>query len=724
MDNKWLLNFLKVFRMCITNLRIYPINNASVTNAINTIEGNLNEFFKTNDALTFTELSGKLNIVGFENASPEIQPISEELARLFNKCRISSITIKKNHSLDELIFILQNLSKYFNGDWQALAEEKGYKNLRFNQVKYVAITEEETVVSKISALVSERGGDMAGIVALLKESFDIIDGVPPDEQSRMVTHLAMELAQQDAAVLREIFERELPPRVENSGIKEKLLAALTKDKISDVYQQIIKWYGEIKSSSASEFEAVEQLDKLKKFLKLILRSDSARDVPFKLYEELFNLGLIESIPDWAKKEAIPENLLEQVEIVLGMSDEKLITSLWAEKIPEIAGKLIEAQLKDKLAKLILKIVGNYKNEDYTVRQKTVEVLGKTINVLKSHGYENILAIIEHLLLEWFAAEDIRDVYESLSGILFDRLISRLLRSEFEPADRIFAQFKQLASEINLNEEKRKVVWNYLDKNTNRIVPIMLNDIKSSDEMKKKDAFEFLSKIGVEALDPLVKIIKEVDDLRLRLLSAGILKNLGEPAVQRISEELNLGLTKEEIRRFIEVLKFFGNSHFYSEVVGLLRYPDPEVKAEILRYLSGLDVPEVDTILIEYFDDPAIGKFAVKMAAQRKHREFAPALIHLISTTSDWELKEEIAIAMGEIGDIKFQEPLIALLKSGRKLFARMSIQQERARLRAAYVLRKFPKTSESIKALQKASKDKSQAIAITAAESLKILENG
>ncbi len=723
MDTKWLLNFMKLFRLAVTNLRIYPLNNSSVVNSINAIEDYLKEYFMANDSIIFTELSGKLNVVGIENAPPEMQPISEELARNFSKCKISSLTIRKDYTHDELIFVLQNLSKYFRGDWLSAASEKGFNNLEFNQVRYVAVSEEETVVKKISALVSEKSSDITGIITLLKEAYDLMDDLPPENRTKAVTRLAVDLSTQDTAILKEIFERDLPSKIEESGIKDKLLASLTKEKISDVYQQIIKWYSDVKSSGASEFEAVEQLEKLKKFLSIILNSACAKEVPFKLYEELFNLGLIESIPTWAKKGALPENLAEQLEIVMNLSDENLIMSLWSERIPEITEKLIAARLKEKLVKLLLKVVNNYKNIDYNIRIRVSEILTEMIKIMKAQGYENLISVCERTLYEWFENEEMMSIYEPLSDIMYDRVINHILNSKIEHAQHNFELFKMLGSEINQNAEKRKYIVSFLDKRIFQIIPILLNDVKSSDEVKKKNAFEFLSKIGAEALDPLVKIVKEVDDAHIRLLAAGILKNLGAPATQRIKEELNLGLTKEEILKFIDILRFMGDGQFFDEVKGLMRYPDLGIKTEIIRYFSSIAIPEVDKLLTELLSDEALAKPAMKAIVQRKSREAVPSLIHLISTTKDWGIKEEAAIAMGEIADRRFEKPLIELLGSRRMLFRPLSMSQEKARIRAAYVLRKFRNTPEIIKALKKASGDKYHAVAITAAESLRILDD-
>jgi|GEM_PF-3026400 HEAT repeat protein len=724
MNEKWLLEFLKAFRLCVTNLRIYPLNNSSVVNALNTVANFLDEHLAQNDSLTFTELSGKAGVAGFENTSQEVKSMAEDIGRNFSRCRVSSITIKRGYTREELVYIMQNLSKYFRDDWQKDSAEKGFAHLGFNLVKYVAVTDEQTVVDKISVLIGERGSDVAGIMSALKEVYDDMEYLPAAARPSVTTQLAVELSKQPPEVLKEIFERDLPPKIEESGIKDKLLAALTKDKITDVYQQITKWYGDIKSAGVSDFEAVEQLDRLKKFLSKLLECSASREVPFQIYEDLCNLGLIENIPDWAGGKTLPENLLEQLDIIKHIGEEELVSSIWAEKLPELTEKLVSAQMREEIIKLILKITANHKNPDSQVREKAAAALSSAIKVLKARGYENLLAVSEHLFAEWLDAESAAPVYEPLAGILFDRIVNRILNSEYEQAQNHYELMRKLSSEIDRDEEKRKYLAAFISRRSPKIIPILLNDIKSSDEVRKKNAFEFLSKIGDDALDPLVKIIKEVDDAHLRMLAAGILKNLGDHAIIRIKEELNLGLVKEEIRRFLEVLKFIGDGSFFEEVRQLMRYPDREIKQEILRYASHIDIPDVDKLLIESFKDPDVSRLAVKLAAGRRSPEVIPSLIQLMMSSRDWELREEIAIAMGDLADKKFAKPLIELLSSPRGLFRAMSMQQERARLRAAYVMRRFGESPEIIRELKKASRDKSHAVAVTAAESLKILETG
>ncbi|MDI6756464.1 MAG: HEAT repeat domain-containing protein [Endomicrobiia bacterium] len=723
MNDKWLLEFFKAFRLCVTTLRIYPINNSSAINALDTVENLLDEHLSKNDSLTFTELSGRAGVVGFENVSQDAKSLSEELGKNFARCRVSSVTIKKGYTREELVYIVQNLSKYFREDWQADALARGFGHLGFNQVKYVAVTDEQAVVDKISSLVGEAGSDVAGILSLLKEVYDDMDGLSAASRPSVTTKLALELSKQEPEVLREIFERELPPKIEASGIKEKLLAALTKDKITEVYQQITKWYGDIKSSGISDFEAVAQLDRLKKFLAKMLECSASRELPFKLYEDLFNLGLIENIPDWAGGKSLPDNLVEQLEILKNIGAEELVSSVWAEKLPELTEKLVSAQMREDIIKLILKITANHKNPDVAVRQKAASALAASIKVLKARGYENLLSVSEHLFAEWLESESSREVYEALADILFDRIVNRILNSEFEHAQNHYELFGKLASELNRDENKRTYLAGFILRRTPKIVPILLNDVKSADEVRKKEAFEFLSKIGDGALDPLVKIIKEVADAHIRMLAAGILKNMGSPAIVRIKEELNLGLTKDEIHRFLEVLKFVGDGSFFDEVRQLMRYPDRDIKQEILRYASHIDMADVDKFLMESFKDEEVARMAVKLAAARRSAEVIPSLIQLMTSARDWELKEEIAIAMGEMADKKFEKPVIEMLSSSRGIFRAMSIEQERARLRAAYVLRRFGGSQEVLKALKKAARDKSHAVAVTAAESLKILES-
>jgi len=746
MDGKWLFDFLKTFRLCVTNLRIYPLNNSSVQNAINALDAMIKDYLShSSSPLTITELSGKVGVVGFEGeiTNQEIKSISEELGKNFARCRVSSVTIKNGYTREELIYIIMNFSKYFREDWATDAASKGYsEHLGFNQVKYVAVTEEQMVVDRISNLMSSMGSDVGGIMSVIREVYDELDMAPPETRPAITTKLAIELSKQEPSVLREIFERDLPPKIEESGLREKLMAALTREKISDVYQQIIKWYGDIKSSGLSEFEAVAQLDNLKKFLSRMLECSAAKEVPFKFYEELFNLGLIDSIPAWAKPSSqLPENLAEQLEILRALPEDELVSSIWSEKIPDIFEKLISARMNEDIIKLILKIAANRKSEDYLLRKKSAELLNEAGRVLKSRGYDKLLAVAEHIFLEWLRNEEHNAVYEILAEMVFERILGRTLSSEFEEAEKQYEFLMSLASELNRDEQKRKFIAGYISRRVAQLVPILFNDVKSGDEVRRKNAFEFLSKIGDEALDPLVKVIKEVEDTRIRLLAAGILKNLGASAVFRIKEELNLGLTKEEIKRFIEVLKFLGDGDFLEEMKQLLRYPDPEVKAEILRYLGTIDMPEVDNIIIENFHDPACAIMAVRLSATRRARsgEIVSNLIHLVSSTDDWEIKEEAAIAMGEIGAPEFEKPLVdILLRKGEtkgglfKFLTSLFIKtdsdavalRERARIRAAYVLRKFPPTENILAALKKASRDgKSHAVAVTAAESLRILES-
>ncbi len=76
---------------------------------------------------------------------------------------------------------------------------------------------------------------------------------------------------------------------------------MSHEKLEETLEEVNKWYHQIKEESKSEFEVVEKLAGLKSFLGKVLHSPASKTVPFALYEELLNVGLLEQIPEGVQK---------------------------------------------------------------------------------------------------------------------------------------------------------------------------------------------------------------------------------------------------------------------------------------------------------------------------------------------------------------------------------------------------------------------------------------
>ena len=260
-------NIIKTLRVTISNLRIYPAKSQIVTGSISTLCEYISSGIATEHGMTISRLADKLLINDTEAQAKDVLSGAAQIIKVLETCGIQSITFRAGLSTEELSDFIAAILRAKKKD---LPE---YPHIALDQTVYVATVKGEDMVVKISDTIRHSGGDIGGLITSIRESYDVIDTAPtPEIKEELNEHLAQELAQQDPSVLREIFDRELPLKLEQSGIKTRLLSALTKEKIQEIFGEISQWYNDIRTAEGSDFAAVEKLEKLKSFIQTVLNS--------------------------------------------------------------------------------------------------------------------------------------------------------------------------------------------------------------------------------------------------------------------------------------------------------------------------------------------------------------------------------------------------------------------------------------------------------------------
>jgi hypothetical protein len=284
-------NLIKTFHLAVTYLKIYPPTSQMVANTFDVFAKTIQGIAEKNGTLTLSELSGKLLVDGKESDSREVQLIANNVLKLFSQKKIQSITFRSGITREELLDFLTSIIR------KKREELAAFPHIGLDQTVYVAMIKGEEAVVKITEMIKETGGEIVGLIKTIRESYDLIDQIPDGaSKAQAQDRLAQELAKQDTGVLREIFERELPIKIEESGLKPKLLNALSQEKIKDIFGEISTWYDEIRKKESSDFAAVDQLEKLKIFMQTVLHAPAAKEIPRQFFEELIRKGLMEQLP--------------------------------------------------------------------------------------------------------------------------------------------------------------------------------------------------------------------------------------------------------------------------------------------------------------------------------------------------------------------------------------------------------------------------------------------
>jgi HEAT repeat protein len=346
-------------------------------------------------------------------------------------------------------------------------------------------------------------------------------------------------------------------------------------------------------------------------------------------------------------------------------------------------------------------------------------------ILQAQNKEILIRYMELPLIDALKNETSAEVHSILEDILRKRTRQNLLHGEYDLAMRIIDTFKQhMSSEIVADDKIIQSTKNTFAKLIPEITELLIADLKSDNEKKRLGSLQILSKIEGKAIEPLIQVIKESDDLRSRRLAALALKNIGPEAQKRFAEELNLGLLADEIKRVVEALSELGTGEMIEQINSLLRFPDASVKKEIMKFLAKLNTPQSKILLIEQLKDKgcAVLSDAVRLLGEIKCSEAVNELIELLNSPKcSYILKEEICIVLGTIGSAQAAPALIARLKAKDFWQFDKRAETERVRMRAAWALRKFS-GKDVEEALEEISGKGSDSVALTAKESLGIIK--
>jgi HEAT repeat protein len=717
LDQEHIGNLIKTFHLAVTYLRIYPPTSQMVVAALETLTTMVQHLTAQGQAVTFSELSGKLLVNGTEPESREIQLIGNNILTLFTRRKIQSITLQPGIDRDELAaFITDVLAKR--------REDLGTSpHIALDQTVYVAMMKGEETVVKISDMVNSSGGDIVGLIKSVRESCDLIDQLPdPAQRLTAQGRLVQELAKQNPTALQEIFDRDLPPRLEQSGLKTQLLSALSQEKIKEIFGEIVTWYDAVRQKEHSDFAAVEQLEKLKRFMQTVLTAPAAKEIPRQFFEELLQKGLLEQLPEWFAVPAAKPATVFEIERLLEKDPAELLDKQVADTLPQLAEKLCQIENNELLGALLEKLLKNLANTAARIRLLAIQSIARMYEVLQAHNREQLLRLLELPLIEAMNAETSPDVYGITVELLRHRVRQNLLYGEYDFALRIVELLRrQSAPEIGADERIRTAAAAARTRLVPEVVEILVADLTSDNEKKRFGSLQVFERLENAAVDPLIRVIKESADVRSRKLAALALRNLGPAAQKRFEEELNLGLTAEEIRRVVEVLGDLGTEQTVEALRGLLRYPDPAAKKDIMRFLAKLNTGQATALLIEQLKDPdeEVAGDAVRLLGDLRCGEAVPALLRMLASRSaSAALCEALCIALGTIGHAVAVPALVLQLRRRPFLFG--APRPERVRVRAAWALRRFSGPAVE-KALEQASRDKAPAVALTARESLAAL---
>ena len=712
------IEIIKKLRMAISKYRLYPPGSKIVESAFEELLNILNEYFKGEQMLTISEAKGDLLINGKELSVTDAgKATSVDFAFLLANQGIKSFSFKQGIKKEEVAIFVDCLSKpkeHFRdrGGLISYLKEKEISNIVVNETIYVAVVKGDLIIQKASDLLVQAGGKIDAVIRTLEDTAEMLKTVP-DRATRdaITSQMAKKMSNFDPALLKELMERSLPTDVRETGIKEEILLAVSSEKIEECFNSIANWYQDIKKKELLPEEMEEEIGKLKLFLDQLLTTGAAKQVPVHAYENLVKTGVLAQIPagiegpSMRRAEVAPvayaTSLLEKEEAVA------FLDAGIREDLPKVVNLLCLMDRDDLVAKLLGRITENIRSPLKRIRLQATKFLKSLSETINSSGKSKLLEPVEEIFTQQMETESDTLICSEYADCLRDAAMRHLMAGDYEKSAHLVGLFRRLGLPASgVAPEKREVAASHLKEYTEKTVDVLLSDLRSGDGKRQSSASQVILRLGPVVALPLVRVVEETDDVRVRRMAAGVLSRIGEEGRNKLLDELRLDTPVETARRIITVMDELGNGELLERVSNSVIGLDPKVRIEYLRLLHRLDNPQAKSLLVKQLKDPDISvqREAVKFVGESKIKDAVDSLVKLLRAKNE-ELQQEVCAALGKIEDPQVIPALISLLKKPGLFSFRHSVS-EQVRIAAVWALGKFS-TPEVEVALKKVAHDKS-----------------
>lgn len=214
--------------------------------------------------------------------------------------------------------------------------------------------------------------------------------------------------------------------------------------------------------------------------------------------------------------------------------------------------------------------------------------------------------------------------------------------------------------------------------------------------ERERASPLLMELGDFGVSSLIKRIKETADIETRKAIAFLLERIGETAITRLVEELDIDRRTESALRIIELLDKIGHPELIVEQLReTLSNPDFQVRRAALYKLNQIGTPRAKQIMLDVVindPSPVIRLSSIGFLGEMRYGDAVGPLIDLISPRrmpvgkTGEGIQEEACIALGKIGDT---QAIPALRKAAAPPSSFRPVKPESVRVSAVQSLAKL-----------------------------------
>lgn len=591
---------------------------------------------------------------------------------------------------------------------------------------------------------------LQAVCEALERSALLVRELPDEEMGRMdEEEIAKAAAFLEPSELKGFLLLAKPQALEELGLRKKILEGLRENKVLDLLESVIReheYLERLSEDGETPLDAAQELrmHELSALIDEIYQSSVGKPWESKVSDRIFQADMWKKIINGKGEagSAGASTLVYQISSMLvqeglTLDIDELSRSLTIdENIPRLLQKLYRARRPETVIKVLESLLDNLEDMSPEIRLKTAETLRNIPDALELSrrlqefpvAYEMKDRLLERLERE----RELTEIYTTLAGCLVSLAQTFILSQDYTAAlDIIDTFWRHHGADESRKPEQRKVALEAVATVASPTVLDTLADVlREGDIQTITEVAELLIKFEDKSVQPLIRVLKDSEDLLVRRVTFEALENIGKDAILSLINDLEKYNPWHMYRNIVSILAEIGNRSIIQSLARFIKHQNPEVRRETIKAVSRIRTPETVSLLVEALDDrdEQVQKEACMGLGRMRDVSTVPVLVDVVKPPRSFHrekhrsngVKAAALWALGEIGDYSAVPYCRELLRRGSRNPFRLG-RKDALRAAAARALGSIG-NEESRSILIQFANDRSETVREAVAEALRRIQ--
>ncbi|OFW56315.1 MAG: hypothetical protein A2W01_01325 [Candidatus Solincola sediminis] len=583
-------------------------------------------------------------------------------------------------------------------------------------------------------------GTLERIALLLKELDDAeLKAMDSEEIAKAAAFL-------EPSELKGYLLREKPEALRELELRVKILRSLRENKTFDLLESVIRELDGLRREETDlSPEEEERFQALSALIDEIYQNSVGKPWESRISDRIFQADMWKKIVNGKGEggSAGSSSLVYQISSMLvneGLTldiDELSRNLSIDENIPRLLQKLQRSKRPEVVLRLVESLLDNLEDMSPEIRLKTAETLKNIPEALEmTHQLQKFPVAYEmkDRMLERLERErELSEIYTTLSGCLAELAQTFILSQDYDSALEIINTFwRHNSSDDTRKPEQRRAALEAISSiASGPVLDDLAEILKEGDIQTITEVANIMIKFEEKSVQPLIRVLKDSEDLLVRRVTFEALENIGKDAILSLINDLEKYNPWHMYRNIISILAEIGNRSIIQSLSRFIRHQNPEVRRETIKAISKIRTPETTSLLLEALNDrdEKVQREACVGLGRMRDVSTAPVLMDVIRPPRSFKkskrrtnsVKAAAIWALGEIGDFSTIPYCREILRK-RSWIPFLDKRRNELRAMAAFALGSIG-NDECRNVLQQFVDDRSEKVRKTCLESLRRIQH-